>query len=180
MAPTKSGSLSEHAKQEKAKSDGKNLVPKKIRLSADALDTNETPSKIAHLSVWGYYSSMQTRQRKCPISITFPRLEISSLLLRQYTGDQKPPSWICKPFFGRLARQTHVLAIQLQRDNRNDQKNETTDHRHHIWKVPNHPCTYRSNKYSESEANSSTQDFQYQLASKTLSPGNVARDWRPS
>jgi hypothetical protein len=34
----------------------------------------------------------------------------------------------------------------------------------------------RSNKYLESEANSSTQDFQYQLASKALSQGSTARD----
>jgi hypothetical protein len=175
-----SGSLSKHTKQEKAKSNMKNLVPKKIQLSADALDTNETSSKIAHLCVWGYYSWMQRQQRKCHISITFPELEISSLLLRQYIGGQKPQSWICKPFFRQLEQQTHVPSIHLQQDNRNNQKNETTDHRHHIWKVPSNQCTYRSNKYSESETNSSTQNFQCQLASKTLSPGSIARDWRQS
>jgi hypothetical protein len=46
------------------------------------------------------------------------------------------------------------LLFTCSNDNRNNYKNETTDHHHHIWKVPNNQCTYRSNKYSESEAGS--------------------------
>jgi hypothetical protein len=77
-----SGSLSKHAKQEKAKSNMKNLTPKKIQLSADALDANETSSKIAHLCVGGCYSWMQRQQRKCHISITFPELQISKPVVK--------------------------------------------------------------------------------------------------
>ncbi len=109
-----SGSLSKHAKQEKAKSNMKNLTPKKNSLSADELDANETSSKIAHLCVWGCYSWMQRQQRKCHISITFPELQISSLLLRQYVGGQKPQSWIIQTWVTKLFIEM-VVARQHQR-----------------------------------------------------------------
>jgi hypothetical protein len=47
-----SGSLSKHAKQEKAKSNIKNLTPRNFQLSADALDANEHPPKL-HTCVCG-------------------------------------------------------------------------------------------------------------------------------
>jgi len=43
------------------------------------------------------------------------------------------------------------LLFICRNDNKINYKNETTDHHHHIRKVPNNQCTYRSNKYSESE-----------------------------
>jgi hypothetical protein len=109
-----SGSLSKHAKQEKAKSKMKNLTPRNFQLSADALDANETSSKIAHLCVWGCYSWTQRRQRKCHISITFPELQISSLLLRQYVGGQKSQSWIIQTWVTKLFIEM-VVARQHQR-----------------------------------------------------------------
>jgi hypothetical protein len=68
------------------------------------------------------------------------------------------------------------LPFTYSNDNKKNYKNETKNHHHHIWKVPNNQCTCRSNKYLKNEANSSTQDFQYQLANKTLSQGSIARD----
>jgi hypothetical protein len=98
----------------KAKSNMKNLTPRNFQLSADALDANQTSSKIAHLCVWGCYSWMQRQQRKCHISINFPELQISNLLLRQYVGGQKPQSWIIQTWVTKLFIEM-VVARQRQR-----------------------------------------------------------------